>query len=141
MSIRTWSLTKLWAVTAATWVGAWVLLRLCGYFDISGLLPFTVAAVPGFLAGVWAGSHPELAEWPRVRIVALWVFALGTIIAASDFVWHWSALTMVVAAPAAVLSLRWYELTHAQVRLGHDPAPIVTPPPRPNPPQLPPQRS
>lgn len=145
LAIRDWSFTKLWAVTAATWFVAWGGAEALDYFDIGGLATFALAMVPAFLAGAWAASHPAIAQWPRARLVAMWALALATYFGATDYVGHWRAVALVIAAPVAILSLRWYELTgggppRARLETMESitlPGSIVTPPPSPPPKRLP----
>jgi hypothetical protein len=137
MAIRTWSFAKLWAVAAVIWVVAFSVRDLLDYFDLGNFLPFAIAAIPAFLAGAWAGTHPEIVEWPRARLGALWGFTAAAFFGVSGCVGHWRALAVALAAPAAVLSLRWYELTQGRPTLRQGPATIVPPPPPPPPPQLP----
>jgi hypothetical protein len=142
MAIRTWSFTKLWAVSAGIWLVAWMLAQLLDYFDGPSLFAFAIASVPAFLAGAWAAAHPEIAEWPRIRLGALWAFVFATFVGASECLHHWGALAVTLAAPAAVLSLRWYELTRSPLRFRELPSTVITPPPPPPaPPRLPPRGS
>lgn len=134
MSIRNWSFSKLWAVTACFWVVAFGAGEVLDYFDLGGLAAFALAVAPAFLAGAWAGTHPEIAAWPRARLAAMWGLALGTLLGATEYVGHWRAVALVIAAPVAILSLRWYELTEGAPRFRNLPASslpgaIVTPPP------------
>lgn len=142
MAIRTWSFSKLVAVAAVIWLVALGIGELLDYLDLGNVVTFAVAAIPAFLTGAWAGSHPEIAGWPRVRLGAVWLFAVAAFLGASDCIGHWRALAVALAAPAAILTLRWYELTGGVPRLTGptpppDPYSIVTPPPPPGPPQLP----
>jgi hypothetical protein len=144
MSIRDWSFTRLWAVTAAIWLVAWGANEALDYFDIGGLATFALAMVPAFLAGAWAASHPAIALWPRPRLIAMWALAGGTFLGATEYVHHWRALALVIAAPVAVLSLRWYELTagtplRVELKPTTVPDAIVTPAPSPAPKRLPPE--
>jgi len=134
MSIRQWSFARLWAVTAFCWLGALVVGEVLDYFDLGGLATFAIALIPAFLAGAWAGTHPDIAGWPRVRVAAMWAFTLGLFVAATECVGHWRVVGVALAAPVAVLTLRWYELTGGAPRAPLPPypvsgEPIVTPPP------------
>ncbi len=142
MSIKTWSFARLWAISAAIWLLALSVGELLDYFDLGSLATFAFATIPAFLAGAWAGSHPEIGNWPRVRVAAMWSFALAGFLGVAEHVGHWLTLAAVLAAPVAILTLRWYELTQGVPRLSA-PAPssgsysVITPPPPPPPPRLP----
>jgi hypothetical protein len=137
MSVRNWSFARLWAVTAAVWLVALAAGNVLDYFDIGGLGTFALAAVPAFLAGAWAGTHPEIGSWQRTRLVAMWCLAFAAFFGATEYVGHWRALAAVIAAPVAILSLRWYELTgggppRPELSPPPGPEPVVTPPPPPS---------
>ncbi len=110
MSIRTWSLTRFWAVTAVCWLAAVVLSQGSG--PLFGLV---LAVIPAFLAGAWAGSHDEIRTWPVIRVVALWVVPAGTMTAAGDgLLREWKIAASIVLAPVAIFTVRWFELRRAR---------------------------
>jgi hypothetical protein len=111
--IRAWSFTRLWAVTAVIWVVAGGAAAVADYFDALGMAVAGLGFLPAFLAGAWAGEHPEIREWPRVRLIAMWVLLGIGFVGATDFIDHWKLAAAVGAAPAAILTLRWYELITA----------------------------
>jgi drug/metabolite transporter (DMT)-like permease len=108
--IRAWSFTRLWAVTAVIWVVAGGAAAVADYFDAFGMAVVGLAFLPAFLAGAWAGEHPEIREWPRVRLIAMWLLLGIGFAGATDFIDHWRLAAAVAAAPATILTLRWYEL-------------------------------
>jgi hypothetical protein len=83
---------------------------LADWFDVPGLPVLGLAMVPALLAGAWAGEHPEIREWPRARLIAMWVLAGAACLAASDLVHYVRLTAAIIAAPVALLSFRWYEL-------------------------------
>ncbi len=114
MAIRTWSFTKLWAMSFVIWLLATVLFRAVNYADADGLQLFVLAFAlsPAFLAGAWAGSHPEIAGWPTFRIGAMWGLAGAVCLIISDTIHWWRLPIGLIAAPLIMVTLRWYELTH-----------------------------
>jgi hypothetical protein len=121
--IRSWSFTRLWAVSALIWLVAAGAAVAADYFDEFGIGVLAVAFLPAFLAGAWAGEHPEIREWPRVRLIAMWVLVLIGFAGATDYLDHWKLALAVVAAPATILTIRWYELVTST-----PPAPTLPPP-------------
>jgi len=108
--IRSWSFAKLWAVTGLIWLVAAGASVVADYFDVLGLAVAGVAFLPAFLAGAWAGEHPEIREWPRVRLVSIWALLGLGFLGLTDVIDHWRLAAAVAAAPATILTLRWYEL-------------------------------
>lgn len=123
MAIRNWSFTKFWAVTAGVWVLAALAGAAADYFDRLGLVVLIIAFIPGFLAGGWAGEHPEIAAWSRARLIAMWALAACTFVGATDFLDYWRLAAAVIAAPVVILTIRWYELTGARGSRTELPAP------------------
>lgn len=128
MSIRAWSFTKLWTVTAVSWFAAMLAEAASDYFDVFDGAVLVLALVPAFLAGAWAGEHAEIGTWPRARVVAMWVVAGAAYFGATDMLDHWRLAAVAVAAPVAVLTFRWYELTEAARTLPSAQAPALDPP-------------
>lgn len=124
MSMRQWSFTKFWAVSAGIWVLAGLAGAVTDYFDALEPAVLVLAYIPAFLAGGWAGEHPEIASWPRARLIAMWVLAFGALVGGTDYLDHWRMAATVIAAPVAILTLRWYELTG-----GTGPTAPLSPPP------------
>ena len=124
MAIRNWSFTKLWAMTAGVWVLAALAGAAADYFDRFGVVVLVLAFIPAFLAGGWAGEHPEIAVWPRTRLIAMWALALCALVGATDCLDHWRLAAAAIAAPVAILTIRWYELT-----AGTGPRTELSPPP------------
>ncbi len=111
VSIRNWSFTKLWAVTGTIWLisaGAYV---VADYFNAFELAVAGLAFLPAFLAGAWAGEHPEIREWPRIRLISMWVLLGLVYFGLTDWIDHWRFAAAVAAAPATILTLRWVELS------------------------------
>jgi hypothetical protein len=111
MALRDWSFTRLWAVTAGIWLAAAGAGEIADYFGRFGIVVLGIAFLPAFLAGAWAGEHSEIAHWPRARLFSMWALTLCAFLGATDYVDHWRLAASVVAAPVAILTLRWYELT------------------------------
>lgn len=124
MAIRNWSFTKLWAVSAIVWAFAALAGAAADYFDRLGVVVLLLAFIPTFLAGGWAGEHPEIATWPRTRLIAMWTLALCAVVGMTDYLDHLRLAAAVIAAPVAILTIRWYELTG-----GTGPRVPVLPPP------------
>ena len=80
-----------------------------------------LAFLPAFIAGAWAGEHPEIRDWPRMRLISMWVLLGLGYLGVSDYMHHWRFAAAVAAAPAAVLTLRWFELA------GHSATTLPTP--------------
>jgi hypothetical protein len=130
MTVGSWSLTKFWATCVTIWFLAASLLSVVGFSESLTLLALAFAFSPAFLAGSWAETHPEIAAWPRFRIIAMWVIAGAAWLAVGDTIDTWRLPAALVATPVTILTLRWYELTRG---LSH------TLPGRPSaPPELPP---
>ena len=127
MAIRAWSFTKFWTVSALLWFLAAAISDLDHYIRALGLLSAVLGFAPAFLAGSWAGHHPEIAAWPRVRLIAMWVLVVAAAGALSQPVGQWSIPLVLIGAPAAIFTLRWYELTGGHQRL-EAPRPPVVPP-------------
>ncbi len=130
MAIRTWSFTKLWAVSSIIWLTSMALFDLIGYYDSLQLLVLALALSPAFLAGAWAGDHPEIATWPTFRIGAMWGLGAAVGLIISDTIHWWRLPAGLLAAPLTILTLRWYEVTRpAWKALPPDPddAPSVGP--------------
>ncbi len=108
--IRSWSLTKFWAVTGTIWLIAAAASVVADYFNTMELAAAAVGFLPGFLAGAWAGEHPEIKDWPRLRLISMWVLLGLGYFGLTDFIDHWRWAAAVTAAPAAILTLRWFEL-------------------------------
>lgn len=136
MAIRSWSFTRFWTVSAFLWLLAATISDWGGYYRSIGLLAAILGFAPAFLAGSWAGEHPEIAHWPRVRLITMWFVILFAILAVNDATHEWHAALLVIGAPAAIFTLRWYELTAASHRIE-----AVSPPPREIPPTTPPEGS
>lgn len=132
MAIRDWSFTKFWAISVFFWFCATTLLGIADYWsrELLGLPAVLVGLTPAFLAGAWAGSHPEIAYWPRVRLVSMWVMVLGVIAMLSDPLSSWRLPLVMIGAPAVIFTLRWYEVSPIAPRIGYrDPTiPPDTPP-------------
>lgn len=126
MSVRSWSLTKLWAVTALIWAVAGGLAEVADYFDVFEMGPAALAFLPAFLAGAWAGEHPEIRDWPRIRLIAMWVLLGLGYFGATDFLHHWRVAAAALAAPPTILTLRWLEL--GGLNQGRVPPPLTTEP-------------
>lgn len=130
MAIRSWSFTKFWSVSVILWLCAAAVAEAGDYYRSLGLFAAILGFLPAFLAGQWAGDHPEIAEWPRVRLVSMWLMVFFAIAAVNDAVHSWSLPLALFGAPAAIFTLRWYELTStAQFRLPQSPAPPPSVPP------------
>ena len=128
--IRSWSFTRLWAVTAFLWLVAGGAAAAADYFEFFGVGVLALGLLPAFLAGAWAGEHPDIREWPRVRLIAMWVLVVIGFTGATDYLDHWRLAAAVVAAPASILTIRWYELVSS-------PPPPVLPPPVTTEPRMP----
>jgi hypothetical protein len=127
--ISTWSFTKLWAVSGMIWLIAAGASVVADYFNTFELGAAAIAFLPAFLAGAWAGEHPEIREWPRVRLISMWAMLGLGYFGLTDFIDHWRLAAAVAAAPAVILTLRWFELA------GHFGSTL--PPPKPTDPRLP----
>lgn len=125
MAIRTWSFTKFWSVSVILWLLAAAVGNL-GYYDSFALLAAGLGLLPAFLAGAWAGSHPEIGHWPRVRLFSMWTMVIGAIIVLNDNS-GWRIPLVVIGAPATIFTLRWYELTQTQSRIEPPSNPIIPP--------------
>lgn len=108
--IRSWSFAKLWAVTGTIWLIAAGASVVADYFNTFEIGVAAIAFLPAFLAGAWAGEHPEIRDWPRVRLIAIWVMVGLGYFGLTDYLDHWRLAAAVAAAPAAILTLRWFEL-------------------------------
>ena len=126
MAIRSWSFTKFWAVSVILWLLAASVANINRYYDSFGLIAAVLGFLPAFLAGAWAGTHPEIGSWPRVRLVSMWTMVIGAIIVLSDTS-GWRIPLVLIGAPAAIFSLRWYELTQPQSRIEPPSTPVVPP--------------
>jgi hypothetical protein len=127
-SIQSWSFTRLWAVSAFIWLVAAGMAEVADYFDVLGLAVLAVAFLPAFLAGAWAGEHPEIQQWPRIRLIAMWVLVLIGFGGATDFLDHWKLAAAAAAAPVTILTIRWYELVGSAPALPPLPPPVTTEP-------------
>lgn len=110
MAIRSWSFTKLWAATAAIWVIAGGASAVADYFNTFELGAAAIAFLPAFLTGAWAGEHPEIRDWPKIRLISMWAMLGLCYFGLTDFIHHWRLAAAVGAAPAMILTLRWFEL-------------------------------
>lgn len=125
-AVRNWSFSKLWAVTGMIWLMAAGATEVADYFDAFEVGVAALAFLPAFIAGAWAGEHPEIRDWPRMRLISMWVLLGLGYLGLSDYMHHWRFAAAVAAAPAAVLTLRWFELAgHSATTL---PAPKTTEP-------------
>lgn len=133
MAIRAWSFTKFWTVSVILWFIAALLNDVNHYFYRSfGLLQVIFAFSPAFIAGSWAGTHPEIGQWPRVRIVTMWTMVLLVAAALNDTMNSWTFPLVLLGAPAAIFTLRWYELTGGRQQLPKPAEPVVPPTTPPN---------
>lgn len=115
MSIRNWSLTRYWAVTFSAWLVAFTLLSaldelnsFAGPLAVVFLLALTFA--PSFWAGIWAGSHPEIAMWPTGRIFVMWFLGAGLILLVGAPLQSVGGFALAaVVAPLTVLTWAWKE--------------------------------
>lgn len=112
MAVRTWSFTKLWAVSSLIWLASTALFDAANYYDSLQLVVLALALSPAFLAGAWAGEHPEIAAWPPFRIGAMWGLGAAVCFVIADTVHWWRLSAGLISAPLIVVTLRWYELTH-----------------------------
>lgn len=128
MAIRSWSFTKFWSVSVILWLLAAAVAEAGGYYRGLGLLSAILGFFPAFLAGQWAGDHPEIAHWPRVRLATMWIMVLCAVAAVNDSVRSWTLPLVLLGAPAAIFTLRWYELTSGASRI-LPPAPPPSVPP------------
>jgi hypothetical protein len=134
MSLRSWSLTTYWVVSTIIWTATAALVPLAERRDWLQVGLIAMAFSPAFLAGAWAAHHPEIAHWPRVRIFALWGFAVAVILAVGDAIDSWKLPSAVIGAPLAILTLRWLETMGAR----REPdLPLQTSTPVPTPPNTP----
>jgi hypothetical protein len=117
MAIRAWSFTKFWTVSTILWFFAAALADIDYFYRSLGLVSAILGFAPAFLAGSWAGEHPEIARWPRVRLVAMWVLVVAAAGALSRSMNGWGLPLVLIGAPATIFTLRWYELTGARPRL------------------------
>lgn len=129
MAIRTWSLTKLWAVSCVIWLAAGAFLSLVHYFEWLQLGLLAIAFTPAFLAGSWAAEHDEIARWPRFRIGSMWALVAAAVIAVGDTIDSWKLPLALFGAPVTILTLRWYEVTRGLATPDPPPGPILEPPP------------
>lgn len=109
LSTRSWSFTTLWAAIVGTWflaIGVWVVSADAPFLRV---LSLGVALLPPFLAGSWAGAHPELRDWSLIRIGALWLLSVVAVLAINEQQGEWK-LAVIVAAPVAILTIRWLEV-------------------------------
>jgi hypothetical protein len=127
MAIRAWSFTKFWTVSAILWFAAAGISDVDHYYRSLGLLAAIFGFAPAFLAGSWAGHHPEIGQWPRVRLIAMWVLVLAASAALSRSMNGWALPLVLIGAPATIFSLRWYELTGGRERLKESEPPVVPP--------------
>jgi hypothetical protein len=98
-------------MSALLWLAAAFMSAVSGEGGGGRLLALVLAGVPPFLAGAWAGSHPEIRDWPVIRLVALWFFPICGLVGASDSLSaEWQFVAMIVLAPVAILTVRWFEL-------------------------------
>ncbi len=132
MAIRAWSFTKFWTVSALLWFIAATISDLDHYLRSLGLLSAVLGFAPAFIAGAWAGHHPEIGQWPRVRLIAMWVLVVAAAGAVSHPVGQWSVPLVLIGAPAMIFTLRWYELTGGRSRLAEPGGPVVPPSTPPN---------
>lgn len=132
MAIRSWSFTKFWAVSTILWFITAGLDDINHYYRSLGLLQVIFAFSPAFLAGAWAGSHPEIAQWPRVRIVTIWTMVLLVFAALNDTMNGWNLPLILIGAPATIFTLRWYELTGGRPQLREPHQPVIPPDTPPN---------
>lgn len=109
MAIRTWSFTKFWSVSAILWLLAAALAKVGRWYDIADLPAVLLAFLPAFLAGSWAGHHHEIAAWPRMRLVSMWVMVIGSALVLNE-ARSWYLPVILIGAPAVVFTLRWFEL-------------------------------
>jgi hypothetical protein len=126
MAIRSWSFTKFWSVSVILWLVAAGIANINRYYEGWGLLAAGLGFLPAFLAGAWAGSHPEIGQWPRVRLFSMWTMVLGSIIVLSDTS-GWRIPLVLIGAPAAIFTLRWYELTQPPSRIEPPSNPVIPP--------------
>lgn len=117
MAIRSWSLTKLWAVSACIWLAAASCTALSDYYDWPRIFILAFAFIPAFLAGAWAEHHPEIASWPWFRIATMWTITLAVGFSIADTIHFWRLPAALLGAPVVILTLRWYELTHGGRKL------------------------
>jgi len=115
VSIRSWSLTRYWAMTFSTWLLAFALLSVLDEVnDYAGpMAPVTLLALafaPAFWAGSWAGSHPEIGLWPAGRILVMWFLGAGVIVLVGGPLQDVGGFALgAVVAPLTVLTWAWKE--------------------------------
>jgi hypothetical protein len=108
-STRSWSFTTLLAAIVGTWflaIGAWIVSADAPFLHVVSL---GLALLPPFLAGSWAGAHPEIRDWSRIRLGALWLLAVVAVLAIDEQRGEWK-LAVIVVAPVAILTIRWLEV-------------------------------
>ena len=115
MSIRSWSLTRYWAMTFATWLLAFALLVVLDDVKdyvgpLAAVILLALPFAPAFWAGSWAGSHPEIGLWPTGRIFVMWFLGAGVIALVGGPLQDVGGFVLgAIVAPLTVLTWAWKE--------------------------------
>jgi hypothetical protein len=134
VSVRTWSFARFWSVTALIWVAAGLVSGMGSQNEAPAhIIALGLAFVPAFVAGEWAGTHPEIRDWPLARLLAMWLFAILAVMGMSDALRDARFVASVVLAPVAILTVRWVEMLGSRRSTIGRGEPFVPPPPTPVP--------
>jgi hypothetical protein len=115
MSIASWSFTRFWATVGLIWLLAFALLAYLqrlgpGLAPLGAITLVALAFAPGFLAGSWAGTHPEIAGWPAGRLLVMWLLGLGSVVLTAGPLQAVGGFALgAIVAPLVVLTWAWRE--------------------------------
>jgi len=98
-------------MSCCCWLSAIAVANLTADLRGGRMVAVVLAAMPGFLAGAWAGTHPEIREWPLIRLISIWLFPMLGLVAVSDTLrGEGGVVALALFAPVAIFTVRWFEL-------------------------------